>query len=74
MADLNCKPPINNKLRDIREERHLSQCEISEATGINLKTLSRYERGERTPDITTVLRLAKYYEIATDKLFSLQEG
>ena len=43
-------------LKNLRKEKNLTQEELAEKTGINRKTISRYERGETLP------RTKEYYD------------
>ena len=50
---------FSEKLRLLREERGMSLSEFAELLGTSKQVLSRYERGENTPKITTVAHFAK---------------
>lgn len=45
-------------LREIRKSRNMTQTELADKAEINLHTLSRYERGERHPNVATLDKLA----------------
>ena len=57
-----------NKIRDIREDRELTQKEVAEKTYVSKKTYERYENGERIPPIDFMIRLANYYNVSIDYL------
>ena len=42
--------------------------EVANAIGCTATVYSRYERGEREPDISTLCILADYFEVSTDVL------
>ncbi len=56
------------KLRELREQKGVTQKEVAEAIGCTATVYSRYERGEREPDISTLCSLADYFEVSTDTL------
>ena len=56
------------KLRELREQKGVTQKEVAEAIGCTATVYSRYERGEREPDISTLCSLADYFEVSTDVL------
>jgi len=56
------------RLITLREERKLSQAEVSRALGISRSGFSMYELGEREPDMETVRKLASYFNVTTDYL------
>ena len=44
-----------NRIRDLREDRDLRQIDVSNATGIDQKTLSNYETGKKIPIVIQLL-------------------
>ena len=59
---------IEMKLRELREQKGVIQKEVADAIGCTATVYSRYERGEREPDISTLCSLADYFEVSTDVL------
>lgn len=59
------------KIRDIREDRDLTQKELSKILNCTQQTYSRYETGEITIDIYNLIKLAEYYKTSTDYLLGL---
>ena len=59
---------IEMKLRELRVQKGVTQKEVAIAIGCTATVYSRYERGEREPDISTLCRLADYFQISTDTL------
>ncbi|SCW43794.1 Transcriptional regulator, contains XRE-family HTH domain [Paenibacillus tianmuensis] len=57
---------VSERLRYARERINFKQKDVSERTGINNKTLSRYENGGSEPDINTLRILADLYEVSLD--------
>lgn len=51
------------KLKLLREERGMTLSEFAELLGTSKQVLSRYERGENTPKITTVSHYAKVLNV-----------
>ena len=64
---------VYNKLKKIRNEKHISQEELAAAIRCNSRTISRYETGERYPSLELALRLARYLDLSTDELFTLDK-
>lgn len=52
------------KLKLLREERGMSLSEFANLLGTSKQVLSRYERGENTPKITTVTHYAKVLDVS----------
>ena len=56
------------KIRDIREDKDLTQKQISKILNCTQQTYSRYETGEITIDINNLIKLADFYNTSTDYL------
>lgn len=59
------------KIRDIREDKDLTQKQISKLLNCTQQTYSRYETGEITIDIYNLIKLAEFYNTSTDYLLGL---
>ena len=57
---------IINRIRTLREDRDLRQIDVSNATGIDQKTLSNYETGKTNPDSFAIIKLAEFFNVTTD--------
>lgn len=56
------------KLIELRKEKKLTQKDVANYLQIARTTYSAYEQGANTPDITTLKKLADYYETSIDYL------
>lgn len=61
------------KIRDIREDKDLTQKSISQLLNCTQQTYSRYETGEITIDIFSLIKLANFYNTSTDYLLGLTD-
>ena len=59
------------RIRDLREDTNRTQKQISELLNCTQQTYSRYETGEITIDIYSLIKLAKFYNTSTDYLLGL---
>ncbi len=59
---------MNLKIRDLREDNDLTQSYISKLLGCTQQTYSRYESGEITIDIYSLIKLADFYKTSIDYL------
>lgn len=64
---------IINRIRTLREDRDLRQIDVSNATGIDQKTLSNYETGKTNPDSFAIIKLAEFFNVTTDHLLGVSE-
>ena len=71
---MNTKLTIQEKLKDLRVERHLTLELLAEETGISKSALGKYESDD-FKDISpfSIVTLAKYYGVSTDYLLGLTE-
>lgn len=55
-----------NRIALLRDEKKMTQEELSEATGISRAALSHYEKNRRQPDYKTLTVIAKYFNVSID--------
>ena len=56
------------RLKELRESKRLTQKEVAEIIGYSEISYARYEKGEREPDISTLCKLAEYFNVTVDYL------
>ncbi|MCR4898575.1 MAG: helix-turn-helix domain-containing protein [Acholeplasmatales bacterium] len=59
---------LNERIKLFMNERHYTQKELAEKTGITEASMSKYLSGERTPRIDVIVNLANALDITTDEL------
>lgn len=59
------------RIRDLREDRDLTQKEIAEYLHIKQNTYSQYENEQRQLPIYVLISLAKLYNTSTDYILGL---
>ncbi|MEO0466252.1 MAG: helix-turn-helix transcriptional regulator [Pseudomonadota bacterium] len=62
---------IHNRVAMLRTERGLSRKALSEALGINYQTVGYIERGDYNPSLDLALRMAAFFELPVEMIFSL---
>lgn len=62
-----------NRLKDMREDRDLSQKEIADILGILQSDYSKYELGKHSMGIDKYIILARYYNVSLDFLVGLRD-
>ncbi|QQK08353.1 helix-turn-helix transcriptional regulator [Miniphocaeibacter halophilus] len=63
---------IKNILKDRRKKLNLTQEQVAEKIFVSKKSVSNWETGRTTPDIDSLIRIAKLYDLSLDNL--LLEG
>lgn len=56
----------NERIRELREDHHLTQQKIANLLSIGQRTYSDYESGKTRIPIDSILILAKYYNVSLD--------
>ena len=62
---------MNLRIRDLREDKDLTQSYLAKWLGCTQQTYSRYESGEITIDIYNLIKLAEFYDTSCDYLLGL---
>lgn len=63
---------VHNRIAMLRAERGISRRELADALGVHYQTIGYIERGEYSPSLHLALRIAEYFGVAVEIVFSLQ--
>ncbi|MFD2797726.1 helix-turn-helix transcriptional regulator [Promicromonospora vindobonensis] len=61
---------VHNRIAMLRAERGVSRRELAEALGVHYQTVGYLERGEYSPSLYLALRIAEYFDVAVEVVFS----
>jgi putative transcriptional regulator len=61
---------IYNRIAMFRAERAISRRQLAEALGVHYQTIGYLERGEYSPSLHLALRIAEYFEVPVEVIFS----
>jgi len=64
---------IYQRLKHCREDKDLSQTQVSEILGIDQRVYSTYEIGKRKIPVNHLIKLALFYQISLDYLVGLTD-
>ncbi|MBR5236710.1 MAG: helix-turn-helix transcriptional regulator [Clostridia bacterium] len=64
----------NDRIRDLREERRLTQQKVAEVLGIRQQVYSKYELGVRSLPIEHLMKLCRFYKASADWILGLDDG
>lgn len=59
------------RLKDIREDRDLTQSDIAKVINCTQVCYSRYETGQRDIPLSTLCKLSEYFCVSTDYILGL---
>jgi DNA-binding XRE family transcriptional regulator len=63
---------VHNRIAMLRAERGITRRQLSEALGVHYQTIGYLERGEYSPSLYLALRIAEYFEVPMDVVFSTE--
>ena len=65
---------LGNRLAELRKQHGLSQEELADQLGVSRQAISKWERGEASPDTDNLIELARIYGISLDELLGLKKA
>ena len=57
----------------LRAERKISRRDLSEALDVHYQTVGYLERGEYSPSLYLALKIAEYFQVPVETVFSTRE-
>jgi DNA-binding XRE family transcriptional regulator len=63
---------LYNRIAVLRAERKVSRRELADALNIHYQTVGYLERGEFNPSLQLALRIAKYFDVPVESVFSTE--
>lgn len=62
------------RLKQLREEKGISQLKLAMDLSVNQNTISRYETGVREADYAMLIKIADYFDVSVDYLLGRTEN
>ena len=59
-----------NRMAVLRAERGITRRQLAEAVGVHYQTVGYLERGEYSPSLLLALRIAEYFDMPVEQVFS----
>jgi DNA-binding XRE family transcriptional regulator len=63
---------VHNRVAMLRAERRISRRDLADALGVHYQTIGYLERGEYSPSLHLALRIAAYFDVPVEVVFSLK--
>lgn len=63
---------VYNRIAMLRVERGISRRQLAEALGVHYQTVGYLERGEFAPSLHLALRLARFFGVPVEVIFSIE--
>ncbi len=61
------------RLRDLREDKDLTQEQLVKILKMHKTTYTNYEQGKREPPFEFIIKLARFYDVSTDYIAGLTD-
>ena len=63
---------VYNRIAMLRAERGVSRRQLADALGVHYQTIGYLERSEYSPSLYLALRIAAYFEVPVEVVFSTE--
>ena len=60
---------MNNRVKELRTERGLSQQQLGEAMAVSRQTINSIEKERYTPSLPLAIALARYFDTTVEAMF-----
>lgn len=64
---------FGQRIKELRQEKGLTQIQLAELLFTTQSTIGKYERGELQPNIEVIKNLCKIFEVSADYLLGLTD-
>ena len=64
---------IDNCVQHLRSKKKVTQEELGTAVGVTRQTIIAIEKGNYTPSVLLALKIAKFFGVSVEKVFSIVE-
>ncbi|MEU6778833.1 helix-turn-helix transcriptional regulator [Nonomuraea angiospora] len=61
---------VHNRIALLRAERNVTRRQLADALGVHYQTVGYLERGEYSPSLFLALRIAEYFGVPVEVVFS----
>lgn len=61
------------RLKEIREEKGITQTMLAKAIGTSQRNIGRWESGSNEPAYSFIMKIAKFFNVSTDYLLGLED-
>ena len=65
---------IVNKVRELRTAAGMTQKELADQLGVTVPTVSKWELGQRTPELEKVFRMTLIFGVSIEKIVQRTES
>lgn len=62
-----------NRIKELRKQRGMSQSELAQKIDVSTSAVGMYEQGRREPDTSTLLKIARFFDVSVDFLIGASD-
>ena len=62
---------VNNKIKQIREERGIAQKDMAASLGVSRQTMTAIENMKYNPSLELTLKISKFFSLLVEEIFEL---
>ncbi|MBQ8209251.1 MAG: helix-turn-helix transcriptional regulator [Clostridia bacterium] len=63
----------SQRIRNIREDKDLTQQQVADGMGIKREQYRRYESGENEMKVSHIIRLCEFYQLSADYIIGITD-
>lgn len=63
---------VHDRIAVLRAERQVSRKQLADGVGVHPQTIGYLERGEYSPSLALALRIARFFDLPVEAVFSLE--
>lgn len=63
---------LGDRLRNLRTSQNISQTDLAKRIGVTNALISAIEKGDRSPSLETLIKLASQFKVSTDYLLGMK--
>ncbi len=72
MGQVTTSEAVHNRITLLRAEQGVSRRQLADALGVHYQTVGYLERGEYNPSLHLALRIAEFFGVPVEVVFSLE--
>ena len=65
---------LGEKIKELRRAKDMTQDELANRLGVTYQTVSKWETGVTSPDLSLIVPIARLFNVTTDELFCYSES
>jgi transcriptional regulator with XRE-family HTH domain len=63
---------LGERLRNLRTSQNITQTDLAKRIGVTNALISAIEKGERSPSLETLIKLASQFKVSTDYILGMK--